>query len=277
MKEQRRSPALSSPSNPRIKAASGLRDRRERDATGLTIVDGAREIRRALDAGVEFVEAFVCDPLLAGGDARVALDGLTALAIPIHRTTEAAQAKLAFGERAEGLVAVIRPRFANLGELTPQDDALIVVAEGVEKPGNIGAILRSADGAGADAMIVASPRTDLANPNVIRASAGTSFSLPLASAPAEAVLDWLRRHRVRILATRVEATVTYTDTDLTGPTAIILGAEDRGLTSVWAADDIEAVRLPMLGVGDSLNVSVTAAVLLYEARRQRQVHRAEVD
>jgi TrmH family RNA methyltransferase len=174
-------------------------------------------------------------------------------------------------------VAVIRPRFANLGELTPRDDALIVVAEGVEKPGNIGAILRSADGAGADAIIVASPRTDLANPNVIRASAGTSFSMPLASAPAEAVLDWLRRHRVRILATRVEATVTYTDTDLTGPTAIILGAEDRGLTSVWAADDIEAVRLPMLGVGDSLNVSVTAAVLLYEARRQRQAHRAEVD
>ncbi len=235
MKGQQRSPLLSSPSNPRVKAASGLRDRRERDATGLTIVDGAREIRRALEAGIEFVEAFVCDPLLAGQDARVALDGLNALAIPIHRTTEAAQAKLAFGERAEGLVAVIRPRFANLGELTLPADALIVVAEGVEKPGNVGAILRSADGAGADAMIVASPRTDLANPNVIRASAGTSFSMTLASAPAEAVLDWLREHRIRILAARVDAIVSYSDADLTGPTAIILGAEDRGLTSVWTA------------------------------------------
>lgn len=271
---------IASPSNPRIKAAARLRDRRERESSGLTIVDGARELRRALDAGVDVVEAFVCESLLAGPDARAALDALEALArggTPVHRTTEIAQAKLAFGERAEGLVAVIRPPMTDLAALVLPLDALVVVIEGVEKPGNVGAVLRSADGAGADAVIAASPRTDLANPNVIRASAGTVFTVPLAAAPAEDVRDWLRDHGIRILATRVDAATTYTETDLTGPVALVLGAEDRGLTDTWTGDDIEAIRLPMHGVADSLNVSVTAAILLYEARRQRERHTGKAD
>ncbi len=271
---------IASPSNPRVKAAARLRDRRERDAAGLTVVDGARELRRALDAGVEVVEAFICESLLAGPDARTALDALEALArggTPVHRTTEAAQAKLAFGERAEGLVAVIRPPSTDLAGLSLPPNALVVVVEGVEKPGNVGAVLRSADGAGASAVIAASPRTDLANPNVIRASAGTVFSMPLAAAPAETVRDWLRDQDVRILATRVEAATSYTDADLTGPLALVLGAEDRGLTDTWNGEDIEAIRIPMHGVADSLNVSVTAAILLYEARRQRERHTGKAD
>jgi RNA methyltransferase, TrmH family len=191
---------IASPSNPRVKAAARLRDPGERESTGLTVVDGARELRRALDAGVEVVEAFVCEPLLAGQDARAALDALEALdrnGTPVHRTSEVAQAKLAFGDRAEGLVAVIRPPSTDLAALALPPNALVVVIEGVEKPGNVGAVLRSADGAGADAVIAASPRTDLANPNVIRASAGTVFSVPLAAAPAETVRDWLRRRTHR--------------------------------------------------------------------------------
>ncbi len=269
---------LSSTANPRIRAAAALRDRRERAATGLTIVDGARELGRAMAAGVELVEAFVCEPLLAGADARAALDGLDAAAaagVPVHRTTETAFAKLAFGDRAEGLVAVIRPPSRTLGDLAIPPDALVVVVEGVEKPGNIGAVLRSADGAGASAVIAASPRTDLTNPNVIRASAGTVFALPFAEADSATVLAWLRDRSIRCVAARVDGPQRYTDADLTGSVAIILGAEDRGLTSVWDADDITAVHIPMAGIADSLNVSVTAAVLLYEARRQRDRRRGE--
>jgi TrmH family RNA methyltransferase len=263
------SPALASPSNPRIKSAARLRDRRARESTGLTLVDGARELRRALDAGVEVVEAFVCEPLLAGEDARAALDLLATTRVPVTTTTETAFAKLAFGDRAEGLVAVVRAPSLRLADLSLPDDPLLIVVEGVEKPGNVGAVLRSADGAGADALIVASPRTDLANPNVIRASAGTIFAVQLAAAPTGDVLGWLREHGVRIVGARVDAERLYTEADLTGPIALGFGSETDGLTPAWDGDDIETVRLPMHGVADSLNVSVAAAILLYEARRQR--------
>lgn len=271
------SPALASPSNPRIKSIARLRDRRERESTGLMLVDGAREVRRALDAGVEVVEAFVCEPLLAGENARAALDVLAARSVPVTTTTEAAFAKLAFGDRAEGVVAVVRAISMQLADLRLPDDPLVVVVEGVEKPGNVGAVLRSADGSGADALIAASPRTDLANPNVIRASAGTIFSVPLAAAPSDDVVTWLRERGIRIVAARVDAVRLYTDADLTGPLALVLGSETDGLTAAWRADGVEAVRLPMHGVADSLNVSVSAGILLYEARRQRDRHRDSPD
>jgi TrmH family RNA methyltransferase len=263
---------ISSLANPRLKAATELRERRARERTGLTIVDGAREVRRVLDAGWEVVEAFVCAPLLAGEDARAALDALTARGIATVPVTERAFAKVAFGERAEGLVAVVRVPPQDLDGLQLPAEPLLVVLEGVEKPGNLGAVLRSADGAGADAVIAASPRTDLANPNVIRASAGTSFHVPTAATSADAVLAWLRGRGIRPLAARVDAALPYTVADLTGPIALILGAEDVGLTSAWDAPDVEPIRLPMHGIADSLNVSVTAAILLYEARRQRDAH-----
>ncbi|MEJ7697797.1 MAG: RNA methyltransferase [Candidatus Limnocylindrales bacterium] len=169
---------LTSASNPRIRAAIALRDRRERESSGLTLVDGARELRRAIDAGVEIVEAFVCEPLLAGPDARAVLDDLQKGGAPVHATSEAAFGRLAFGDRAEGFVAVVRSPSLGLDRLKLGPDPLVLVVESVEKPGNLGAILRSADGAGVDAVIAASPRTDLFNPNVIRASAGTVFSVP---------------------------------------------------------------------------------------------------
>jgi TrmH family RNA methyltransferase len=266
------SPALASPSNPRIKSAARLRGRRARESTGLTLVDGARELRRTLDAGVQVVEAFVCEPLLGGEDARKALDLLEAARVPVTTTTEAAFAKLAFGDRAEGLVAVVRAPSLRLADLSLPEDALVMVVEGVEKPGNVGAVLRSADGAGVDALIAASPRTDLANPNVIRASAGTIFTVPLAAAPTADVLTWLRERGLRVVAARVDAKRTYTEADLTGPVALAFGSETDGLTAVWGGDDIESVRLPMHGVADSLNVSVSAAILAYEARRQRDRH-----
>jgi len=266
---RRPSPALTSPSNPRIRAAAALRDPRERRRRGLTLVDGAREARRALEAGVAVVEAFVCEPLLAGPDARAALDRLSEQQVEIMATGEEAFAKLAFGSRAEGIALVIKPPSLRLDDLALPLDALVIVLEGVEKPGNLGAVLRSADGAGADAVIAASPRTDLMHPNVIRASAGTCFALPLASAPNDDVIGWLREHDLRIHPARVEGALAYDHADLTGGTALVLGAEDHGLSDAWRGHDMIPVHLPMRGIADSLNVSASAAVLLYEARRQR--------
>ena len=262
-------PDITSTANPRVKAVAGLRDRRDRERTGRTIVDGAREVRRAIESGVVFDEAFVCVPLLQGPDARAALDRLTQAGVRITTTNPTVFEKLAFGERAEGLVAVVRVPSLALDDLHLPADPLVVVLEGVEKPGNLGAVLRSADGAGADALIVADARTDPFNPNVIRASAGTVFAVALAVAPAAAVIAWLRAREIRIVATRVDAPAAYADADLRGPLAIALGSETDGLSEQWAGAGIESVSLPMLGIADSLNVSVTAAVLLYEARRQR--------
>ncbi len=272
MTGDRHAPTLASPSNPRIRAAARLRDRRERDATGLTLVDGAREVRRALDAGVEVVEAFICESLLAGEDARAVIDALSAGRSPVTSTTEAAIAKLAFGDRSEGIVAVIRPPSRSLAGLALPDDPLVVVVEGVEKPGNVGAVLRSADGAGADAVIAADPRTDLANPNVIRASAGTYFSVPTVAARTAETIAWLRAQGLRMVSARVDGAAEYSEADLTGPLALVLGSEAEGLTDAWHAPDIEAIRIPMLGAADSLNISVSAAILLYESRRQRGRH-----
>ena len=262
-------PILTSLANPRVKAVTALRDRRERDRTGLTVIDGAREIRRAIDAGVDVVEVYVCEPVLAGPDARAVLESLRAVDVLVQPISEAVLARLAFGERSEGLVAVTRIPSMALTNLALPAEPLVAVIEGVEKPGNVGAVMRSADGAGVSAVVAASPRTDLFNPNAIRASAGTMFTVPVAAASSADVLAWLRANGLRIVAARVDADALYTDVDLTGPLAIVLGAEAEGLGEDWAGNDIMSARLPMLGVADSLNVSVSAAILFYESRRQR--------
>ena len=260
---------ISSLTNPRVKAAVRLRDRREREATGLTIVDGVRELSRALDAGIEVVEAFVCDAPIRDDDAREVV-GRLAGTFGLTPVTEPVLAKLAFGDRSDGVVAVVRAPSTGLDGLTLGDEPLVVVVEAVEKPGNLGAILRTADGAGVDAVIAADARTDLFNPNAIRASLGTIFALPVATAASGEVLRWLAERKVRIVAARVDAERIYTDTDLHGGIALVLGSEAEGLRSAWDDRRVEPVSIPMRGgVADSLNVSVAAAVLLYEALRQR--------
>jgi TrmH family RNA methyltransferase len=257
---------IASPANPRIKTAVALRERRERQATGLTLVDGAREARRALEAGVEVETAFVCRALLASEDARRVVE------LAGERTVEVGERafeKLAFGDRSDGVVLVVRPRLRTLEDLELRGASLVVVTEDVEKPGNVGAILRSADAVGATAVIAVGG-TDLYNPNVIRASVGTVFSIPVATGEAAEVAAWLRAAAVRIVASRVDAADLHVDADLTGSVAIVLGSEASGLSEAWRGDDVHGVRLPMLGAADSLNVSAAAAVLLYEAWRQRR-------
>ena len=266
-----RSQVIDSPANPRIRAAVALRERRERDATGLTLVDGAREARRAIDAGVEIETAYVCTALLTSPEARAALNALghargrRELVAVGQRAFE----KLAYGDRSDGIVLVARPRVPALAELALPHEPLVVVTEDVEKPGNVGAILRSADGAGADAVIAVGG-TDLFNPNVIRASVGTVFTVPVTTGSAEEVARWLRGRGLRIVATRVDSPTLHADADLRGPVALVLGSEADGLSPHWAGDDVETIRLPMEGIADSLNVSAAAAILLYEAWRQRR-------
>ena len=178
-------------------------------------------------------------------------------------------AKLAFGDRAEGVVGVAVTPEPVLEEIVLPESPLVFVLEGVEKPGNVGAMLRSADAAGVAAVIVANGATDLYNPNCIRASLGTVFTTAVCGTTSELTLDWLRARRLQILAARVGAERTYTDVDLTQPTAVVLGAEATGLSDAWNADDVTPIGLPMHGVADSLNVSATAAIIAYEALRQR--------
>jgi RNA methyltransferase, TrmH family len=265
-------PAITSRSNPRVRAAAALRDRSERDARGLTLVDGAREVGRALASRVTVEEAFVCEELVRGDDARATTEALRSSGVPIVAVRQSAFERLAFGDRSDGLVAVVRPPSLELETLAPRlpPDPLVVVLEGLEKPGNLGAVLRSADGAGAAAVIVADARTDLWNPNAIRASLGTIFAVPLAAAPSPEVIDWLEAQGIAIVAARLDGAVPYDKINLTGRQAIALGSEANGLSDQWRRESILGVRLPMLGIADSLNVSTAAAVLLYESRRQRR-------
>jgi TrmH family RNA methyltransferase len=261
-------PVIDSPANPRLRAALKLRERRERDATGRTLVDGAREVGRAAAAGAAIETAFVCRDLAVSPDAVAALDRLERAGVALVDVSARAFARLAFGDRADGIVAVVGVPSLALERLALPADPLVLVVEAVEKPGNLGAILRTADGAGVDAVVAADPRTDPFNPNAVRASLGTIFRVPLAAAPSGDVRGWLERAGIRIVAARADAATAHTAADLTGPLAIVLGAEATGLGGAWS-DDADGVRIPMAGIADSLNVAAAAAVLAYEARRQR--------
>jgi len=259
---------LSSARNPRARAAAALRDRRAREQAGLTLVDGARELARALAGAAAVVEVFVDEARLGAGGREV-VDLARDAGATVVPVAGPVLDRIAFGDRSEGLVATVRIPDLSLDVLRLPAEPLVVVVEGVEKPGNLGAVLRSADAAGADAVIAADPRTDLFNPNAIRASLGTVFTVPVAAASSAAVRARLDRDGIALLAARVDGTTLYTEADLRGAVAVILGSEAAGLSASWSGEGVTAIRLPMLGVADSLNVSITAAVLLYEARRQR--------
>jgi TrmH family RNA methyltransferase len=263
-------PPITSLTNPRVKAAVRLRDRREREATGLTLIDGARELLQALAAGASVETVFVARSQVHGDEAREALQEADDKVPDIVEVAQAVIAKLAFGDRSDGIVAIVRTGSTDLESLhLALGLPLVVVVEGVEKPGNLGAILRTADGAGASGLIAADPLTDLFNPNAVRASLGAIFRVPIAEAPTPATLDWLATRDIAPIAARVDAATPYTDVDMRRPVAIVLGSEATGLSASWDDPRVTAVRIPMLGAADSLNVSVAGAIMLYEAVRQR--------
>ena len=179
--------------------------------------------------------------------------------------------KIAYRGGTEGMIAEVKARETGLEDLRPGERPLVVVLEGVEKPGNLGAVLRSADAAGADAVLVCDPLTDLYNPNLIRASIGAVFTVPVVCCSSEEAIKWLKNNNINIYTAQLQDSSWYYDTDMTGGTAIVIGTEATGLTTVWREAADAHIRIPMLGELDSLNASVSAAILLYEAVRQRNV------
>ena len=262
-------PILSSRHNPRFREALALREVRERRGRGLLLVDGAREIGRALAAGLAFEEAWVARERVRSADGRDALAALEAAGSPIIEVTPELLARLAYGDRDDGIVAVVAAPPTDLDALDLPPEPLVAVVEGVEKPGNLGAIVRSADGAMVDAVIVADPVSDPWNPNAIRASTGTILSMPIAVCSSTDARAHLETRGIRVVAADPDGDRPYHEVDLTGGVAIVLGAEAGGLSDAWRDGSVERVRIPMRGRADSLNVSTTAAVLLFEARRQR--------
>ncbi len=211
----------------------------------------------------------MCDEVCKSADAHEARVAVQASDAQIYQVSPDVHAKLAFGDRDDGLVVVAEAPRRALDDLQLPAEPLVAVLEGIEKPGNLGAILRSADAAGIDAVIVADGRTDLYNPNAIRASLGTVFRRNICEASSSDTIDWLQAHGISMIAARPDAECLYTAIDLRRGAAIVLGSEAAGLSDAWKIPAATAVRLPMHGVADSLNVATTAAVLFYEALRQR--------
>ena len=264
---------ITSVQNPRIKALVKLRDRQGGGLREEIVIDGRREIGRALDAGAALREAFFCRPLLSPEDERLLLQRAAERGARLIEVTEPVFAKIAYGQRAEGVVATAdRPRTC-LADLRLGERPLIGVVEGVEKPGNLGAILRSADGAGIEALLAVDPATDVYGANVIRASLGTVFRVPLVEIPAAEAVSWLRERGLRMVAADPAADRIYTDVDLTVPAALVFGSETAGLTSAWRRPEVISACVPMRGLADSLNVSITAALFFYEALRQRSAQK----
>lgn len=263
--------SIASPQNPRVKAVVRLRDRRGRDRDGKVLIEGYRGVARALAARYPIEQLFICPALFQGSNEGALIAGVQAGGAEVIETTEAVFGKMAYRDRPEGLLAVgpqVHRRLADL-QVPAAPPPLFLVAQGIEKPGNLGTMLRSADAAGVGGLLLCDACTDLFNPNVVRASTGTLFTVPVAETTTAELLPWLRGRGIRILAASPHAACCFTTADLTGPVAIAVGAEQTGLSSEWLASCDLPVRIPMLGVADSLNVATATALLLYEAVRQR--------
>ncbi len=267
---------ISSLANPRVKQVVKLRQRSHRDSLGLMLIEGYREIKRALNQGYRPVELFYCAELyLKGTNEPALIQRAGAAGTKLFDCTAPVFRKMAYRDRPEGLLAVGPQPRRTLESLLLPPPALLVVAESIEKPGNLGTILRSADAAGAQGVIVCDRCTDIYNPNVVRASTGTLFSMPVVEAGSAETLSFLQSRGFSILAATPHAERLHTEVDLTGNVAIVLGTEQYGLTRAWMeAADLQ-VRIPMLGMADSLNVSAAATILLFEAVRQRHCLRKQ--
>ncbi|WP_407571033.1 TrmH family RNA methyltransferase [Deinococcus altitudinis] len=266
--------AIHSVQNPQVKRLVRLKNRRERDAEGVWLIEGARELGRAQGGGVRLLQLFACPELFSGEATELwpALEGLN----PTFLSRPAFE-KASHRENPDGLMALAEPPSPALPDVSGTRPLLVLVLMGLEKPGNLGALLRTADGVGVDAVLVVgsdvaqtSPgETDLGNPGVIRASQGSVFTQPVVSLPAAEALAWLRRSGFQLVACTPEAGAVYWDAPLTGRVALCLGSEHDGLPALWREGADLRVSIPMAGQADSLNVSVAGALVLYEARRQR--------
>lgn len=262
-------PDLSSTTNPRVKALVRLRGRRARDETGTTLVEGHDELRLALSAGMVPRELWWA-PDLVHPDQHDLLELAAAAGAGVTSVSRPVFEKVAYREGADGWLALASTPGRELVSLTLGDPALVLVAEGIEKPGNLGALLRNVEAFGADALVSAGSVTDLGNPNVVRASKGTVFAVPSAAASSVDVVAWARAAGLRIVVTTPAAATALADADLAVPTALVIGSEATGVTDTWLEAADETVVIPMTGRVNSLNAATSGALALYEAARQRR-------
>ena len=254
---------ITSKSNPKIKNVVKLQKSSERREQNRIIIEGRREIERAVACGFVIDTLFICNDILK--------ESVDITANYIEEVTLEVFEKIAYREGSDGLLAVAIPKYADIKSFKPKKNPLIIVLETVEKPGNLGAIMRTADAAGVDAVIIADPRTDLYNPNAIRASIGTIFSVPLFACSSEECINWLRENDIKIYCTYLKASIDYLEADFRQGSAIVMGTEATGISDIWVDAADQNLIIPMNGIADSLNVSVTTAIVVFEAIRQRRV------
>ena len=266
---------ITSLQNPKVKGAVALFDRKDRNETGLFLIEGYRELKRAADQNISIDSLFICPQLFLGENEEALIEKVRRNGAEIFSCDPKVFKKLSYRDRPDGLVAIARQMKLTLSDLTPKlqnkKNPFFLIAEAIEKPGNLGTILRSCDAVGVDGVIVCDRCTDIYNPNVVRASVGTLFTVPVIEADGKETLQWLKKHGVQILSSTPSAKIEYTEADLTGPVAIAVGTEQVGLSDAWLASADLKVRIPMMGVADSLNVATATTLLLYEVLRQRSL------
>jgi TrmH family RNA methyltransferase len=265
---------LSSVQNPRIKQLVKLRDRSEREETDQFLIEGYRELLRAVDSGFPIASLFICHELFLGSNEPLLIEKMLRQGTEIFNCSKSVFEKISYRDRPDGLVGLAKQRHLTLNDfdhlLIDKTAPFLVVAEAIEKPGNLGTILRSSDAVGLDGLIVCDRCTDIHNPNVVRASVGTLFTVPIAETKGDETLKWLKEKKIAIVAATPSSEKEFTDVDLSGPIAIAVGTEQLGLSKRWMEEADIQVRIPMCGVADSLNVAMATTLLLYEALRQRR-------
>ncbi|MFH1004258.1 MAG: RNA methyltransferase [Bacteroidota bacterium] len=254
---------ITSTSNPRIKNLVKLIEKSsEREKQNKIIIEGQREIGLAINSGIYVEMIFVCSDFSKDNNNFFGN-------IPVTEVSASVFKKISFRENPDGFIAVARPKLFSLSELNLSSNPILIILESVEKPGNLGAILRTADGVGADAVIICDLHTDIFNPNVIRSSQGCVFTQKIVAKDSDEVINWLKEKGIKIFATSPDAKKYYSEANFKGPIAIVMGTEANGLTEKWLSQADKKIKIPMLGKIDSLNVSVSTAIIVYEALRQR--------
>lgn len=264
---------ISSTQNPKIKYALNLWDRKARDKENLFLIEGYRELLRAIQSGRKMKWLFFCRDLFLGENEDSLIESAMKSGAELFSCTKSVFQKLSYRDRPDGLLAVAEQKHLSLEEFSQglSQNPFLVVAEAIEKPGNLGTILRSSDASGVDGVIVCDRCTDIHNPNVVRSSVGTLFTVPTLESTSDKVIPWLKANRIAIVAATPHAEKEFTKVNLRGPVAIVVGTEQVGLTKKWMEGADIQVRIPMLGVADSLNVATATTLLLYEVLRQRSL------
>ena len=264
---------ITSLQNPKIKQVVKLRDKRERDQTQSFLIEGYRELSRAVKGGIPLVSLFYSPDHFLGSNENALIQEIREQGVETFEVNKGVFEKISYRDRPDGLLAVASQTHLTLQDLdykmSNEHPPFFLVAEAIEKPGNLGSILRSSDAAGVDALLVCDRCTDIYNPNVVRASVGTLFTVPVLEVSSEEAIEWLKNHQINIVATSPDAKETFTQADLSGPVAVAMGTEQLGLSDKWMeASDLQ-VSIPMHGIADSLNVAAATTLLLYEVLRQR--------